>query len=153
MCASDAYRLSSQLNVASFPFIAVLSPQGNQLAVVYHRSGAGLTGPTASADGLLAELVQTMDTHRHRITARQTKKETVARDRQLIAAQDREYREALEADRAKQAAAKAAEKAAAEQRETNRKLAEEKAKAEAIAATLQREREAKLHQLQKVSTD
>jgi hypothetical protein len=121
--ASDAYRLSQTLQVASFPYVAVLVPAGsNQLAVVYQR-----TGPV-SADTLIAQLVQTADGQRMAQASARARTSAVAANRQLIAAQDREYKAALEADRAKSEKAKDDERRARERKEQAARQAEDKRK-------------------------
>lgn len=90
----EAYGLSVQLRVSSFPFLAVLLCQSDKVVQVIDRIDG-----FAEEDALTERLQASMQTHRSTLTRIQTEAARRVESTMLREQQDREYREAEEADR------------------------------------------------------
>ena len=137
--SGDGARLASTLRVRSYPFVALLAPVNNQLAVMYRREGE-LTGASGGSD--LDEMIHAMLLKMEQydaMTATERRAEEERRaGRTLREQQDREYQEALEKDREQQRT---------KEREAERKRkAEEERQAALKAAVEQKQRDEKARQ-------
>jgi len=126
--SADAYRLAQTLSVASFPYVAALSPQGagSTVAVVFRH-----TGPLG-AEELMSQLLLRMETHESILgsMAAQRSQADASRDsaRELREQQDAEYAESLLMD---QTLKESKAREAAEMEEILRQSREAEAAAEA----------------------
>lgn len=107
-CVAGAFKLSHGLGAETFPFVAVLLPRGNEVAVLARQ-----TGPV-QPDALIAKLVVIMEAHSnlvHQNIARRQQDRCVldtasgvvlmwrSDSRLLREQQDMEYQQALQRDR------------------------------------------------------
>ena len=103
--AGDGARLASTLRVRSYPFVALLAPVNNQLAVMYRREGetAGSDSSGSSEeDEMIHAMLLKMEQYDN-LTAGESRAEAErVEGRNLRAQQDREYQESLERDREQQ---------------------------------------------------
>jgi hypothetical protein len=127
------YDMQARLRVTSYPYVAVLSPHGNQLTLLASHQGP------FSADRLVSLLAEIQVSAGAMLAAMEQKAVAATQNRHLRSEQDVEYQQALEADRklqAQQQIEEAAERErlahlAAEQRERARLLQEAEARARA----------------------
>ena len=131
----DGARLASTLRVRSYPFVALLAPVNNQLAVMYRREGE--TTASSSGGNEVDEMIHAMLLKMEQyeaMTATERRKEEERREgRTLRDQQDREYQEALEKDREQQRKKEReaeAKRKAEEEREARVRAAEEERRRE-----------------------
>lgn len=137
---SDAFRLSSSLNVARYPYAALLAFSGPRTRLI--TCVEGHMGPEQLQEVLAAAL----NDHGALLWQEQLERQQRETDRRLREEQDAEYQRSLEADRQREEARAAAARAAEEAERVAREAAE-RARAEAEAAERQRaEQEAALQQ-------
>lgn len=145
--SSDAFRLSTSLRAAAYPYCALLAFSGARTRLV--TCVEGCIAPEALAEVLQAALVE----HGSMLWQERAAQEQRERDRQLREEQDAEYQRSLEADMERERQA-AAQREAAEEAERQRRkaeaaafalaAAEEGRKAEAAAALERRRSEKRL---------
>lgn len=142
---ADAYRLCQTFNVLSFPYIAVLAPQGsgNSVAVVFRHTGV------LTSDALIRELLQRMEMH-SQVTqtinaTKSAEEEQREQARSLREQQDAEYEESLLMD---QGLREAAEREERETEELLRISRETEAAAEA-----ERQRQAALEEERRAAAE
>jgi FAS-associated factor 2 len=137
--STDAYKLAQTLSVASFPYVAALSPQGgaSSVAVVFRH-----TGPIG-VEELMSQLLLRMETHESILgtLAAQRSSADASRDsaRELREQQDAEYAESLLMDQTAREA-KAREQAEMEEILRQSREAEEAVEAARQAAEAEAER-------------
>ncbi|KAI8474966.1 MAG: hypothetical protein J3K34DRAFT_456563 [Monoraphidium minutum] len=127
----DAFTLASRLHVTTYPCVALLAYPGARTKVVACLQGR-FAGPQ-----LLAALRRAADEHGVLLAAERAQHEEREMSRVLLDEQNREYEEALAADREK-AARRRAEAEAAEREAREREEAEAAAQAEVEAAERRR---------------
>ena len=142
----DAARLAHDLRVRAFPFIALLASMNNQLAVMYRREGglqpgeAEGAGAEAAVDSLIHSLLVKMEQY-EALTAEERRRQDGLREGRLVReTQDREYQEALRADK------EAMRKRQAEEEQKRQEEDERKRQAAEAEAAEQRERERRQQQ-------
>lgn len=142
---ADAFRLSSSLRAAAYPYCALLAFSGSRTRLVTCVEGS--IRPDALAEALQAALVE----HGSMLWEERAAQEQRQIDRQLREEQDAEYQRSLEADRERERK-RELERAAAEQAEHERReaaaaaaaaLAEEEARKAEFVASIERRRSAK----------
>ena len=103
--SGDGARLASTLRVRSYPFVALLAPVNNQLAVMYRREGeTAASGSTGSneADDMIHAMLLKLEQYEAMTAGERRAEEERREGRTLRDQQDREYQEALEKDREQQ---------------------------------------------------
>ena len=131
--SGDGARLASTLRVRSYPFVALLAPLNNQLAVMYRREGETVSGGSGSEiDDMIHAMLLKMEQYDAMTASERRLQAERAEGRTLREAQDREYQESLEKDREQQRKK--------EREAEQKKLAEEEARAKARAAEEERVR-------------
>jgi FAS-associated factor 2 len=143
-CA-DAFRLSSSLRAAAYPYCALLAFSGSRTRLVTCVEGS--IRPDALAEVLQAALVE----HGSMLWEERAAQEQRQIDRQLREEQDAEYQRSLEADREREKK-REEERAAAEEAQRQQQaaaaaaaaaLAAEQARKDEFTATIQRRRSEK----------
>ncbi|GBF99613.1 hypothetical protein Rsub_12292 [Raphidocelis subcapitata] len=134
---ADAFTLSSRLHVTTYPAVALLAYPGSRTKVV-----ACLQGRFTAAQ-LLAALRRAVEEHGVLLTAERLQQEEREMSRTLLEEQNREYEEALAADREKaQRRQQERERAEAEAREREERERAERAVQEAAENRLAKAAEA-----------
>eukprot|EP00451_Oxyrrhis_marina_P023483 CAMPEP_0204345906 /NCGR_PEP_ID=MMETSP0469-20131031/26748_1 /ASSEMBLY_ACC=CAM_ASM_000384 /TAXON_ID=2969 /ORGANISM="Oxyrrhis marina" /LENGTH=435 /DNA_ID=CAMNT_0051331427 /DNA_START=23 /DNA_END=1330 /DNA_ORIENTATION=+ len=121
----EAHRISQLLGVRSYPFFAVILPASVEELRLIASGGQRGSSDTTQVVQILTQCLDEMEGHRAEMASRATQHQV---DRMLREEQDREYHEALEADRLK------AEKGAEEARKRQDAEAAAQAAREAEAA-------------------
>ena len=136
--SGDGARLASTLRVRSYPFIALLAPLNNQLAVMYRREGETLAAAAAASSGsevdeLIHAMLLKMEQYEAMTAGERRREEERREGRTLRDQQDREYQEALDKDREQQRTR--------EREAEQKRRAEEERQAQQRAAEEERQRE------------